>query len=85
MFLCNSINSMGNPHGGSMKTQTAQILAHLQKRKKITSWEAIERYGITRLAAVIAVLKDSHNIVSIRMTDKATGKWWAEYKYMGAK
>jgi hypothetical protein len=23
--------------------------------------------------------------VSIRMTDKATGKWWAEYRYMGAK
>ncbi len=68
-----------------MKSQMAQVLAHLQKRKKITSWEAIERYGITRLASYINQLKDSHNIIAVRMTDKASGKWWAEYRYMGAK
>lgn len=65
--------------------QTSIILNHLQKKKKITSWEAIERYSITRLAALIFLLQDSHNILSIRKSDKATGKWWVEYRYLGEK
>lgn len=68
-----------------MKSQVATILEHLKKRKKITSWEAIELYGITRLAAHIHELCHSHTIVSVRMTDKTTGKWWVQYKYLGAK
>jgi hypothetical protein len=68
-----------------MESQITQVLTHLKKYKKITSWNCITRYGITRLAAHICVLRQSHNIVSVRITDEVTGKWWVEYKYMGAK
>lgn len=63
--------------------QKEMVLAHFKKRKSITSWEAIQKYGITRLAAVICDLKDTHNIVATMQT--AEGKRWAKYTYMGAK
>ena len=40
-----------------MKTKTSQVLNHLKKHKKITSWQAIELYRCTRLSAVIFNLK----------------------------
>jgi len=64
-------------------SQKETVLNHFKKRKSITSWEAIQKYGITRLAAVICDLKDSHNIIATRET--ADGKHWARYTYMGAK
>ncbi len=63
--------------------QKEMVLAHFKKRKTITSWEAIQKYGITRLADVIFRLKDSHNIVATIQT--AEGKRWAKYTYMGVK
>lgn len=39
-------------------TKFKQIQTHLTKRKKITSWEAFDLYGVTRLSAVIFVLRD---------------------------
>jgi hypothetical protein len=63
--------------------QKEMVLAHFKKRKSITSWEAIQKYGITRLADVIFRLKDSHNIVATIQT--AEGKRWARYTYMGVK
>lgn len=63
--------------------QKEMVLAHFKKRKSITSWEAIKKYGITRLADVIFRLKDSHNIVATIQT--AEGKRWAKYTYMGVK
>ena len=59
------------------------VLNHFKKRKSITSWEAIQKYSITRLAAVICELKGTHNIVTVIET--AEGKRWARYTYMGAK
>lgn len=59
------------------------VLNHFTKRKSITSWEAIQKYGITRLAAVILELKGTHNIMTVIET--AEGKRWARYTYMGAK
>ena len=64
-------------------SQKEMVLAHFKKRKSITSWEAIQKYGITRLADVIFRLKDSHNIVATIQT--AEGKRWAKYTYMGVK
>lgn len=49
-------------------TQKEQVLHHLKQKKTITSWEAIQDYGITRLSAWIHELKKdgyvikSHNI-----------------------
>lgn len=38
--------------------QTEAVLAHLQKHKSITSWEAIQEYGATRLLDIIYRLRD---------------------------
>lgn len=62
--------------------QKDQVLNHFAKKKSITSWEAIQKYGITRLAAVILELKTNHNIMTVIET--AEGKRWAKYVYMGA-
>lgn len=64
-------------------SQKDQVLSHFKKKKSITSWEAIDKYGITRLAAIIHDLKDRHNILSIIQT--ADGKRWAKYVYGGKK
>ncbi len=37
------------------------MLNHLKEYGSITSWEAIERYGITRLGAHIEVLRNDEN------------------------
>ncbi len=50
------------------KTQADIILGHLQDGT-ITSIEAIERYGITRLAAVISQLRQQgHKIIARNRT-----------------
>ena len=47
------------------KTQYQVVLGHLQEHGTITSFEAISKYGITRLSGVIFNLKkDGHNITS---------------------
>ena len=68
-----------------MSTQKEQVLAHLKKHKKITSWEAIKRYNITRLAAIIYDLGYEHNILSLRNRDPLSGKWFATYTYIGER
>ena len=46
-------------------TQNQKLLKHLQDRGGITSLEAFEIYGITRLSARIKNLRDEgHNIMS---------------------
>lgn len=39
------------------KTQINAIRNHLKKHKPITSWEAIQNYGATRLSGIIYILK----------------------------
>lgn len=39
------------------KTQTSVVLAHLQKNGSITSMEAFDLYGVTRLSAVVFNLR----------------------------
>ena len=47
-------------------TKTKQVLNHLKEEGSIDSWTAIQRYGATRLSAIIFVLrKRGFNIVSI--------------------
>lgn len=46
------------------RTQKDEVLKHLQKYGSITSLEAFDRYGITRLSAVIYKLKKEHKITS---------------------
>ena len=45
------------------KTQRSEILRHLKEHGTLTSTEAIEKYGATRLAAHVHVFrKHGHNI-----------------------
>ncbi len=47
------------------KSQTEAILAHLERYGCITSREAIQEYGVTRLSAIIYNLKrDGYHIVT---------------------
>lgn len=49
-------------------TKTSQVLNHLKQFGSITSIEAIEMYGATRLAAIIFELrKRGYHIETIRM------------------
>lgn len=44
-------------------TQTAEIMKYLEKHKRgITSLEAFERYGATRLASIIFELRNRHKM-----------------------
>lgn len=48
-----------------VKTQKGAIMWHLQEYGSITSWEAIQEYGATRLSAIIFNLRaEGYNIVS---------------------
>lgn len=62
-----------------MQTQKEKIRKHLELGMKITSWDAIVSYRITRLAAYICELKkEGMNIVSDREVDEE-GKTYAVY------
>jgi len=45
------------------QTQKMQVFAHLKKHKTITSWEAIQNFGCTRLAHIIYVLRQEGNYI----------------------
>jgi len=64
-------------------TQEVQILNHLKKHKLITSWEAIQGYRITRLSAIIYVLREKgYNIITTYNT--INGKTFAEYTLLSS-
>lgn len=39
------------------KTQVSEVIKHLRKYKQITSYEAIKKYGATRLSGIIFKLR----------------------------
>lgn len=52
-----------------MKTQL--VLEHLLKKGSITSWDAIKKYGATRLSAIIFNLrKRGYDIVTLEIDGK---------------
>lgn len=60
----------------TIDTQKKQVFRHLQENS-ITSWEAISKYRITRLADVIYRLRKDHNIS--REIIREGKKSWAKY------
>lgn len=53
-----------------MKSQKEKVLDYLKKGKSITSWEAIQKFRITRLSAIIFILKqEGHPIKSSMVYD----------------
>ena len=66
-----------------METQDIKILNHL-KHDSITSWEAIQKYHVTRLSARIYNLKQmGYDISSIREQNDETGAHYARYFLLG--
>ena len=51
-----------------MRGQRSAILNHLQSGKSITSKEAFELYGVTRLSAIIYDLRGKYPIRTIMVT-----------------
>jgi len=67
------------------QTKTSLVLSHLNKVGAITSWEAIELYGATRLSAIIWILRHKRNLNirthSVEFTDRFGNKGtYAKYQ-----
>lgn len=59
-------------------SQLEQVQTHFRQFGDITSWEAIQLYRITRLSAIIFILRDDGwNIESIRKENES--KNWVKY------
>ncbi len=67
-------------------TKIELVQEHLLKEGKITTWDAIEKYGATRLSAIIFILrKEGMNIVTNNITGKdrfGNSCTYAEYVYI---
>lgn len=72
--------------GNSIKSQTAAVLEHMKYYGTITSIEAIELYGATRLSGLIWYLKQlGYNIISVKRNGEnryGNHTHWAEYTLM---
>ena len=68
-----------------MKTKKQKIKEHLESGKSITSWEAIELYNVTRLAAIIFNLKEKGWIIKTTNMSKKNNSGetikYAKYTY----
>lgn len=65
---------MKNNHG-----QKSQVLNHLKLFGSITSWEAIEKYQITRLSEYIRSLRNDDLIEIKDEWKEKDGKHWKQY------
>lgn len=72
---------MSTKHRKRSECKTAKVLEHLQKYGSITSWEAIEKYGATRLSSIIFNLRKNYRIDSV---DYADDGQFTRYVYHGA-
>lgn len=59
--------------------QKDMIEKHLLEKGHITSWEAFEIYGITRLSHIIYKLREVYNIKSENTTKKNRYGNWCTY------
>ena len=62
-------------------SQLYKIKEHLKWNKTITSWEAIQKYRITRLASIIHILRTEYQMNINSISKSKNGKNWVEYKY----
>jgi len=61
-----------------LETKKQKVLRHLRTHKSITSWEAIQNYGATRLAAIVFNLKnEGWDIFTTKETNG--NSTWAKY------
>lgn len=60
-------------------TKQAKVMEHFRKHKHITSWEAIQRYRVTRLADVVFRLKEKGWLINTTMVETRDGTRFARY------
>lgn len=65
----------------ALNSQVKVVKAHLMSNRTITSWEAITKYRITRLSAVIYILKNEYDMRIETKHISKNGKKWAEYRF----
>jgi hypothetical protein len=65
-------------------TKINLVAQHLIKKRKITSWEAIERYHATRLADIIFTLKGKGWNIVTEMVKEPSGVRYAVYHLMSS-
>jgi hypothetical protein len=65
-------------------TKLNLVAKHLISKRKITSWEAIERYHATRLADIIFDLKAEGWDIITEMVKDPSGVRYAVYRYISA-
>jgi hypothetical protein len=63
---------------GDVMTKKNAVYMHLQKRKNITSWEAITLYRATRLADIVYKLKKQGFDIETVIVEK-NGSRFAQY------
>tara|TARA_R110000824_G_scaffold263164_1_gene451817 strand:- start:314 stop:508 length:195 start_codon:yes stop_codon:yes gene_type:complete len=57
-----------------------KIKKHLEDNEVITSWEAITQYRITRLSALIFILRTEFQMEINSTWKNKDGKKWTEYR-----
>ena len=69
-----------NPNEKTSQSQNARILSYLQSGNRLTSLEALEKFGCMRLSARILDLKNrGHQISDEFVHDARTGKVYKAY------
>ena len=66
-------------------SQKEKVKKHLESGRPISSWEAIEMWHITRLAAIINVLKKEGMNIKSTMKRSSSKKPYAEYTCLDPK
>ena len=64
---------------GMITRQIDQVEKHLKKYGHITSWQAIQKYRVTRLSAVIYELRKTHTITTQHCKNKTGKGSYAKY------
>lgn len=66
-------------------SQSMKVLRYLERGNKITSYEAFVKFNITRLSAVIWILRNDGYKIESRMVNNGDGRTnYAEYWLEGA-
>jgi hypothetical protein len=69
----------------SKHTQRWLVQTHLESGRALTALEALDKYGINRLAARVLELKKAGCNVQSRMVETSSGKRVAEYYVEGER
>ena len=66
-------------------TQLEKVKSHLEEHGSITSWDAIQKYHITRFSALIWTLRHEHKMDINSHWKSNTNASWVEYRLANVK